>query len=233
MSGYSPKVIHEDNHLLGLNKPPGWLVQSDITGDPTLLDWAKGYLKDKYNKPGKVYCVPVHRIDRPASGAVIMAWTSKALSRMNGMIKERQVTKKYYALTKAPPPKQKGLLEHYILKDAQKNKVQTIPMRKNPPKKSKKASLRYELIAELDGDFLLKINLETGRPHQIRAQLSATGCAIIGDLKYGAHEPLEDMSIALHSYAMSFLHPVQKETTNVVAKPPDTELWNRFSSFYE
>jgi 23S rRNA pseudouridine1911/1915/1917 synthase len=233
MSTSNPKVIYEDNHLLGLNKPAGWLVQSDRTGDPTLLEWAKNYLKDKYNKPGKVYCVPIHRIDRPASGTVIMAWTSKALKRMNKMIKEREITKKYYAICQSAPPKRKDRLEHYILKDSRKNKVTTIPMRKRPPKKAKKASLRYELVAELDAYFLIKVNLETGRPHQIRAQLSTIGCTIVGDLKYGANAPLDDKSIALHSYAMSFLHPVQKETTIIKAKPPKKELWNRFSSFYE
>lgn len=231
MAEPTPKVIYEDNHLLGLYKPPGWLVQSDITGDFTLLEWAKRYLKDRYDKPGAVFCSPVHRIDRPASGVVVMAWTSKALSRLNKMIQEREVTKKYFALSRNAPPKHKDQLEHYILKDSKVNKVQTIPMRKRPPQKAKKASLRYELVAEIEGDYLIKVNLETGRPHQIRAQLSAVGCTIVGDLKYGADKPLDDMSIALHSYAMSFLHPVKKETINVTAPPPNVELWNRFERF--
>lgn len=227
-----PKVIFEDNHLLGVNKGPGWLVQSDRTGDFTLLEWAKRYIKDRYNKPGKVFLNPVHRIDRPASGVVLFGRTTKGLSRMNQLIKERKIDKFYWVITQTAPPEPMAKLEHYILKEKMKNKVSAIPINKRPPKKAKKALLDYELVAEIEGRFLLRVNLQTGRPHQIRAQLAAIGCSIIGDIKYGAMAPLPDQSIALHSSEMRFVHPVKKEDTRIIADPPNTPVWKRFKSFF-
>lgn len=227
-----PKVIFEDNHILGVNKGPGWLVQSDRTGDTTLLEWAKTYIKNRYNKPGRVFLNPVHRIDRPASGAVLFGRTSKGLRRLNQLIKDRKIDKEYFAISLTAPPEPSALLEHYILKEKKKNKVSAIPMNKRPPKKAKKAVLIYDLIAEIEGRFLMKVQLQTGRPHQIRAQLNAIGCSIIGDIKYGAVEPLPDQSIALHSIGMKFIHPVQKEPVHVFAQPPGTAVWQRFKSFF-
>jgi len=226
-----PKVIFEDNHLLAVNKGPGWLVQSDRTGDFTLLEWGKRYIKDRYNKPGKVFLHPVHRIDRPASGLVLFGRTTKGLSRMNQLIKERQIDKFYWVLTQTAPPEPMARLEHYILKEKKKNKVTAIPINKRPPQKSKKAILDYELVAEIEGRFLLRVKLQTGRPHQIRAQLAAVGSSIIGDIKYGAAEPLSDQSIALHSAEMKFVHPVRKVKVKIQANPPGTAAWMRFKSF--
>lgn len=226
-----PTVIYEDNHLLGLNKPSGWLVQSDHTGDYTALEWGKRYIKDRYNKPGDVFLVPVHRIDRPVSGTIVLSRTSKALSRMNQLIKDREITKKYWALSRFPPIQMSGTLEHYIVKKAQKNKVEAIPLSKRPPAKAKKAKLSYKLTAEVEGLHLLEVQLYTGRPHQIRAQLAKMGCPIFGDLKYGDAEPLDDLSIGLHSYEMSFIHPVKKEPVSVTSVPMKGEWWKKFSTF--
>ncbi len=227
-----PKVIFEDNHLLAVNKAPGWLVQSDRTGDFTLLEWAKRYIKDRYKKPGKVFLNPVHRIDRPASGVVLFGRTTKGLSRMNQLIKERKIDKFYWVITHTAPPQPSAKLEHYILKEKKKNKVMAIPISKRPPKKAKKAILSFDLVAELEGRFLMRVNLQTGRPHQIRAQLSAIGCSIIGDIKYGAIEPLPDQSIALHSAEMRFIHPVRNNEVKIVADPPQSPVWSRFKSFF-
>ncbi len=231
MQSETPKVIFEDNHLLAINKPTGWLVQSDRTGDFTALEWAKEYIKVRYKKPGKVFLSPVHRIDRPASGVVLMGRTSKGLSRMNQLIKDREVKKVYWMVSMTAPPEPSARLEHYILKEKMKNQVKAIPINKNPPKKAKKAILTFELVAEIEGRFLIRVELETGRPHQIRAQMAAIGCSIIGDLKYGAPEPLPDQEIALHAAQMRFVHPVRNEAVTIVADPPETEMWRRFKSF--
>ncbi|NBB88908.1 MAG: RNA pseudouridine synthase [Bacteroidetes bacterium] len=227
-----PKVIFEDNHLLAVNKGSGWLVQSDRTGDFTLLEWAKRYIKDRYNKPGKVFLNPVHRIDRPASGAVLFGRTTKGLSRMNQLIKERKIDKFYWAITHTAPPQPSATIEHYILKEKKKNKVTAIPLNKRAPKKAKKATLSFDLTAEIEGRFLVRINLQTGRPHQIRSQLAAIGCSIIGDIKYGAPEPLADQSIALHSAEMNFIHPVRNNEVKIIADPPQSQVWTRFKSFF-
>jgi 23S rRNA pseudouridine1911/1915/1917 synthase len=214
----TPVIIYEDNHLLIVNKPAKWLVQGDQTGDPTLADWGKAYIKEKYEKPGAVYLHPAHRIDRPVSGAVIMARTDKALSRLAEMFRLNQVEKIYYAIVTKAPPEKSGSLKHWLLKDEQKNIVRPFS---GPHPGAKECTLLYEVVGPYQENFtLLKIKPLTGRPHQIRVQLSAVGCSIMGDLKYGASTPLPDASIGLHCRSMSFVHPVKKEAMTVVAEFP-------------
>jgi 23S rRNA pseudouridine1911/1915/1917 synthase len=217
-----PTVIYEDNHLLVLNKPAGWLVQGDRTGDVTLTDWGKAYLKEKYNKPGAVYLHPAHRIDRPVSGAVLFARTDKALGRVTEMFRDHKVHKTYLALVLKAPKSPQGELKHYLLKDAARNVVTAYP---HAHKDAKESITRYEQIKS-DGAYpLLKITPLTGRPHQIRVQLAAMGCTIIGDLKYGASAALPDASIGLHCLSMRFVHPVKLEEMTVEAPLPRAVWW--------
>jgi 23S rRNA pseudouridine1911/1915/1917 synthase len=217
-----PSVIFEDNHLLVLNKPAGWLVQADRTGDVTLTDWGKEYLKKKYDKPGAVFLHPVHRIDRPVSGAVIFARTDKALGRLTTLFREKKVQKYYLALVPKAPPQPQGQLRHFLLKDEARNVVQAFP---KPYRDAKESVTQYELEGKKEKGFLLKITPLTGRPHQIRVQLAAMGCPILGDLKYGAPAALPDASIALHCFRMEFMHPVKQEPLVVEAPLPETEWW--------
>lgn len=221
-----PIIIYEDNHLIAVNKPAGWLVQGDETGDMTLGDWVKYYIKNQYDKPGDVFLGTIHRLDRPVSGVVVFARTSKALSRMNEIIRDRKVSKKYWAVVERSPDPLSGKLEHYILKDHKKNKVKAF----DKPSKSgaKKAELSYQLEAGISGHYLLDIDLKTGRPHQIRAQLAKMGMPIRGDVKYGAHHPNDDLSINLHCKSMSFVHPVKKEPISIECNPGDQQIWNLF-----
>jgi 23S rRNA pseudouridine1911/1915/1917 synthase len=209
-----PTVIYEDNHLLAINKPAGWLVQADRTGDRTLTDWGKAYLKQKYDKPGAVFLHPAHRIDRPVSGAVLFARTDKALGRLTTLFREQKVIKTYWALVLHAPPQEEGLLRHYLLKNEQKNIVTAY---KHPHPGAKEAELRYAFAGMAGSCYLLHVWPHTGRPHQIRAQLAAIGCPILGDLKYGAPSPLPDASIGLHCRQMEFMHPVRQEPVKVVA----------------
>ncbi|MCB0662094.1 MAG: RNA pseudouridine synthase [Saprospiraceae bacterium] len=227
------KVLFEDNHLLAVAKPAGWLVHGDETGDESLLDWAKEYIKIRYQKPGAVYLGVIHRIDRPVSGVVIFARTSKALERMNELFKKREVEKTYWAITDHRPDPLEGTLTDYLVKDNTKNMVKALdrPSRRNPD--AKKSVLNYKLIAEIDKHFLLKVNPITGRSHQIRVQLAKKGWPIIGDVKYGHKTPNHDGSIYLHCRSMSFVHPIKKEKVTITANSPKLEFWNWFGEWKE
>mgnify|MGYP000116383278 CR=1 FL=1 len=219
-----PVVIFEDNHLLAINKPAGWLVQGDRTGDATLTDWGKNYLKQKYDKPGAVYLHPAHRIDRPVSGAVLFARTDKALSRLTELFRLQQVQKSYFALVVRPPVAPSGELRHFLLKDEQRNIVKAYP---KPVPGAKESITRYDSVGKKGPYFLLHITPLTGRAHQIRAQLAAMGCPIAGDLKYGAQKALPDASIGLHCRSMEFVHPVRLEPVVLMADLPAGEWWKK------
>jgi len=216
------EVIFEDNHLIAINKRSGDIVQGDKTGDVPLSERVKEFLRIKYNKQGNVYCGVIHRIDRPVSGVVIFAKTSKALERMNKLVHDRQISKHYWAIVKNPPAKPKGNLVHYLLKDEAKNKAIVSNVQKNG---YVKAELNYEIIASSDHYHLLDIDLLTGRHHQIRAQLSAIGSPIKGDLKYGFPRSNPDASISLHARSVSFTHPISLQPTTITANPPKDKLW--------
>jgi 23S rRNA pseudouridine1911/1915/1917 synthase len=222
------KILYEDNHLIAVNKPNNVLVQGDETGDETLGDQVKQYIKEKYEKPGDVFLGTIHRLDRPASGVTIFARTSKALERMNKFFAERQIKKTYWAVVGKRPEPLYGHLTHYILKDTSKNVVKALDSLSNRSKDAKRADLDYELIAEIGEHFLLKIDLQTGRPHQIRAQLARIGCHIKGDVKYGFPVPNKDSSIHLHCRSISFEHPVKKETILITASVPNEQVWRLF-----
>ncbi len=217
------QVLYEDNHLLIANKRPGDIVQGDKTGDKPLSEIAKDYIAEKYNKPGAVFLGVVHRLDRPTSGIVVFARTSKALSRLNKLFSERKTKKIYWAIVENAPPKQTEQLVHFMKRNHKQNKsyahIMEVP-------DSKKALLTYTLIKELDRYFLLEIELETGRHHQIRSQLSSIGCIIKGDLKYGAKRSNKDGGIHLHARSISFIHPVKKEELDITASPPKDAIWD-------
>jgi 23S rRNA pseudouridine1911/1915/1917 synthase len=221
----NPSILFEDNHLLLLNKPAGWLVQGDKTGDTTLPDWGKIYLKEKYNKPGEVFLHPVHRLDRPVSGVVLLARTSKALSRLNEMFRDREMGKIYHAIVENKPQENEGELRHFLVKDSNTNTVRAY---KSPPGKgldAKEAILQYKILKTDRQQSLIEVKPLTGRPHQIRVQLASMGCPILGDLKYGAKFPLADASIALHAFTLDFIHPVKKEAMQIHAPLPDLSVW--------
>jgi len=222
-------VLYEDNHIIVVEKSAGMLVHGDETGDRTLADKVKGYIKQKYNKPGDVFLGVIHRLDRPVSGVTIFARTSKALARMNALIKDRQITKEYLALVSERPEVIKDTLTHYILKDKKKNFSHIYDKAKGG---AKKAVLHYEMIGQISGYVLMRINLETGRPHQIRVQMKRIGCHIIGDVKYGYEFGNVDKSICLHCSKMSFIHPVKKERVTVKVKPPKNDFWDIFKDNY-
>jgi 23S rRNA pseudouridine1911/1915/1917 synthase len=225
------EVLYEDNHLIAINKAPGMLVQGDETGDPTLADEVKAYIKEKYAKPGEVFLGVIHRLDRPASGVTIFARTSKALERMNKLFAERDIKKTYWAITHHRPEPFEGHLKHFIVKDGSRNIIKVFDKLSSRSKNAKLAELDYELIGEIGENFLLKINLQTGRPHQIRGQLAKIGCPIRGDVKYGYPKGSRDGSIHLHSKYLSFEHPVTKEKVTITARPPDEQIWNLFRGF--
>lgn len=217
------QVIYEDNHLIVVNKRPGDIVQGDKTGDTPLSEVVKEYIKKKYDKPGAVYLGVVHRLDRPTSGIVVFARTSKALSRVNKLFAQKEAKKTYWAVVKNNPVKEKDSLVHWLKRNPKQNK--SYAHKKEVPE-SKKAILEYALLKKLDNFYLLEIDLQTGRHHQIRAQLAAIGCTIKGDLKYGADRSNKDGSIHLHARALSFVHPVKKEVLNLLAPPPEDSVWN-------
>ena len=217
------QVLFEDNHIIIVNKRAGDIVQGDKTGDKPLSDVVKEYIKDKYNKPGNVYLGTVHRLDRPTTGLVIFAKTSKVLPRLNKLFLSKDINKTYWALVKNEPPKIQDTLINWLKKNPKNNKSRAY---EKEVAESKKAILHYELIKKLDNYFLLEVNLETGRHHQIRAQLSAIGCPIKGDLKYGFDRSNKDASISLHARHIEFMHPVKKEPISISAPLPNDSVWN-------
>ncbi|MCO5253906.1 MAG: RluA family pseudouridine synthase [Bacteroidetes bacterium] len=219
------RILFEDNHILIFNKPAGLPVQGDKTGDECLLDVVKDFIKERDAKPGNVYLGLVHRLDRPVSGLVVLAKTSKALSRLTEMFRDRQVRKIYHAIVNGIPSADAATLTHYHRKDGEKR----IAILSNSPKSNTKpAVLHYQLLKHFAGNSLLEIELETGRFHQIRAQLFKNGNYIIGDLKYGAKKPNQDKSIYLHARSIEFEHPVTKKTIKTKAPYPKNQLWEHF-----
>ena len=219
------QILYEDNHLLAINKQAGQIVQGDKTGDRSLPDDIKDYLRMRDNKPGNVFCGVVHRLDRPVSGAVVFAKTSKALSRMTVMIQRHEIQKTYWALCKAAPPAEEGTLTDWLLRNEKQNKSYVVAPGTD---RAKEAILDYRLIGITKGGYhLLEIDLHTGRHHQIRCQLAHMGCVIRGDLKYGAARSNPDGSISLHARQINFVHPVRKEPLTIVAPPPDEPIWNQ------
>lgn len=219
------KVVYEDNHIIIVNKESGEIVQGDKSGDQPLSEFVKAYIKQKYNKPGNVFLGVTHRLDRPVSGLVVFARTSKALARLNDMFRNGDIHKTYWAITQNCPEPSEGTLTHWITRNTQQNKSYAHD-REVP--NSKQAILNYRLIGKTDNYHLLEIQLMTGRHHQIRCQLSHIGSPIKGDLKYGAKRSNPDGSISLHARRIEFVHPVTKETINVEAPLPTLPPWNAF-----
>lgn len=221
----SKRILYEDNHLIVINKLPSEIVQGDKTGDLPLSEEVKQYLKKKYNKPGNVFTGVIHRLDRPVGGVVVFAKTGKALSRMNELVKNREIKKTYWAIVKNKPRETEAVLSHFLLRNEKKNKSFVSNKKQE---NSKEAILTYRLMASSKDYHLLEVDLKTGRHHQIRAQLAAIGCPIKGDLKYGYSRSNKDASISLHARSVSFEHPVKKEPLTVIANPPDDVLWRFF-----
>ena len=219
------KVLYEDNHIIIINKAAGEIVQGDKTGDKSLCDTMKAYIKEKYAKPGNVFIGLPHRLDRPVSGIVVFAKTSKALERLNRMFSEGSVKKIYWALTKGIPVPAEAEIESWILRNEKMNKSFSYP---KEVKGSKRAILHYRLAAASQNYNLIEVELKTGRHHQIRCQLSSIGCPIKGDLKYGAQRSNPDGSISLHARYIEFVHPVSKEQIAITAPLPDDRLWQSF-----
>ena len=218
-------VVYEDNHIIVVNKTASEIVQGDKTGDTPLSETVKEYLKVKYNKPGNVFIGVTHRLDRPVSGVVVFAKTSKALSRLNDMFRLGEVKKTYWAIVKDRPKELEGELMHWMVRNEKQNKSYAYD--KERPN-SKKAILRYKLIGHSQNYHLLEVDLQTGRHHQIRCQLAKMGCPIKGDLKYGSPRSNPDGSICLHARRVRFVHPVSKEIIDVTAPLPSGNLWNGF-----
>lgn len=221
-------VLYEDNHIIAVNKTCNEIVQGDKTGDEPLLDVVKRYIKEKYNKPGEVFLGLPHRLDRPTSGVVLFARTSKALVRLNAMFQTHdQIQKTYWAIVGNCPSPEQGRLVHYLRRVEKENKSY---LAKPGGKDVKEARLSYQLIAKSDRYHLLEIHLETGRHHQIRCQLAAIGCPIKGDLKYGAPRSNPDGGISLHAREISFIHPVSKQPITITAPVPNDSLWQAFAA---
>ena len=218
-------VLYEDNHIIIVNKAPGEIVQGDKTGDKSLCDTMKQYIKEKYAKPGNVFIGLPHRLDRPVSGVVVFARTSKALERLNNMFRDGDVKKIYWAITKERPANPEGEIDTWILRNEKMNKSFSYP---KEVKGSKRALLYYRHIASSQNYSLVEVELKTGRHHQIRCQLASIGCPIKGDLKYGAKRSNPDGSISLHARSIEFMHPVSKEPIKVTAPLPADKLWKSF-----
>lgn len=216
-------VVYEDNHLIVVNKTSSEIVQGDKTGDVPLSDLLKQYLKEKYHKPGNVFIGVPHRLDRPVSGLVMFAKTSKALERLNAMFRNGEIKKIYWAIVKECPNPEEGELIHYLLRNEKQNKSYAYDKEVN---NSKQAVLDYKVIARSDNYYLVEVELKTGRHHQIRCQLAKIGCPIKGDLKYGSKRSNPDGSICLHAARMNFIHPVTKEQIDLEAPAPNDNLWN-------
>lgn len=219
------QVLHEDNHVIVVNKRPSEIVQGDKTGDVTMPDQIKEFLRVKYDKPGNIFCGVVHRLDRPTSGVVVFAKTSKALSRLNEQFREKDTQKIYWAVVEKAPKEKSGSLQNYLLKNEKQNKAY---VHEKEITGSKKALLDYKLLTSSDKYHLLEVTLYTGRHHQIRAQLAHIGCIIKGDLKYGAKRSNPDGSIHLHARHLEFIHPTTKELVKITAPVPDEPLWKWF-----
>jgi len=217
-------ILYEDNHLLIVNKPNGVLSQGDHTKDKTVVDFGKSYIKEKYNKPGDVYLHPVTRIDRPVSGAIILARTSKALTRMTTIVRDREIQKRYVALVDGVPELGEVHLTDYLVKDSKKNKVSVVPKGSTG---AKKADLTYQMLSYIGKEAALSINLHTGRPHQIRVQLANQGLNIVGDGKYGYRSTTDHDYIYLHCLSLAFVHPVKKTKVKVKAPLPQLPLWSK------
>lgn len=220
-------VVYEDNHIIIVNKTASEIVQGDKTGDVPLSETVKQYLKEKYQKPGNVFIGVTHRLDRPVSGLVVFAKTSKALSRLNEMFKNSEVKKTYWAIVKQTPPETEGELVNFLVRNEKQNKSYAYDTERPG---SKKAVLHYRLIACSDNYSLLEVDLKTGRHHQIRCQLAKMGCPIKGDLKYGFPRSNPDGSICLHARRVRFVHPVSKELIDVVAPVPSDNLWRSLTA---
>ena len=220
-------VVYEDNHIIIVNKTASEIVQGDKTGDVPLSETVKQYLKEKYHKPGNVFIGVTHRLDRPVSGLVVFAKTSKALSRLNEMFKNSEVKKTYWAIVKQTPAETEGELVNYLVRNEKQNKSYAYDTERPS---SKKAVLHYRLIARSDNYSLLEVDLKTGRHHQIRCQLAKMGCPIKGDLKYGFPRSNPDGSICLHARRVRFVHPVSKELIDVVAPVPSDNLWRSLTA---
>lgn len=220
-------VLYEDNHIIVINKKAGEIVQGDKTGDKSLCDTLKAYLKEKYAKPGNVFVGLPHRLDRPVSGIVVFAKTSKALERLNAMFRDGKVKKIYWAITKERPAESEGEINSWILRNEKMNKSFSYP---KEVKGSKQALLSYKHISASQNYNLIEVELKTGRHHQIRCQLASIGCPIKGDLKYGAKRSNPDGSISLHARYVEFIHPVSKEPVRITAPLPDESLWKSFEA---
>jgi 23S rRNA pseudouridine1911/1915/1917 synthase len=226
VSNLDLNILYEDNHLIVVNKKASDIVQGDKTGDETLPDKIKCYLKQKYQKPGNVFCGVVHRLDRPTTGVVIFARTSKALERLNKQFREKETNKTYWAIVEKAPTQSQATLTHFLKKNEKQNKSYPSLTEQSG---SKRAVLHYKTLSKSDHYVLLEVTLETGRHHQIRCQLATIGCAIKGDVKYGAKRPNEDGSICLHARSLYIQHPTTKEYLNFSAEVPNDKLWRYFS----
>ncbi|MDR1723433.1 MAG: RNA pseudouridine synthase [Tannerella sp.] len=217
------EIIYEDNHIIAVNKNCHEIVQGDKTGDIPLSDMLREWLKERYAKPGNVFIGVPHRLDRPVTGAVLFAKTSKALVRLNEMFRRGEIRKTYWAIVKNRPPEAEGELIHWLVRDEKLNKSRAYDSEKPD---SKQAALHYRLVSQSDRYYLLEIELKTGRHHQIRAQLAKIGCAIKGDLKYGAERSNPDGGISLHARSLRFVHPISKQEVEIIAGTPDDNLWH-------
>lgn len=224
------QILYEDNHIIAVNKRPSDIVQGDKTGDATLADKVKAYIKSRYSKPGEVFLGVVHRLDRPVSGVILFARTSKALTRLNQMLKDHQIKKTYWAVVKTPPPHNEDHLIHHLTRNEAKNKSFVSKVQANG---AKKAELLYKVLAKSDKYYLLEVNLLTGRHHQIRAQLADIGSPIKGDLKYGYSRSNADGSIHLLARRIVFTHPVKNSAIEISANPPHDAVWDFFTASQE
>ncbi|GAA4830453.1 RluA family pseudouridine synthase [Algivirga pacifica] len=221
-------ILYEDNHIIVVNKEAGVLVQGDSTGDEPLSDKVKAYIKKKYDKPGDVYLATIHRLDRPVSGVVLFARTSKAADRLSKQFQDRSVKKTYWALVSNRPPEDEDTLIHWIKKDTEKNRVHCY---ESDRRGGQRAELSYKLLGKVGQYYLVQVNPKTGRPHQIRAQLAKIGCTINGDLKYKDKIKNRNGSIHLHARQLEFMHPTKKEPVRITAKLPEDKFWQNFTQF--
>jgi 23S rRNA pseudouridine1911/1915/1917 synthase len=222
---HSLRVLFEDNHIIAVNKRNSDIIQSDISGDQTLCHVVREYIRTHYNKPGKAFTGTVHRLDRPVSGVILYARTTKSLNRLLNMFKNREIQKTYWAVVQGCPPQNNGLVINYLLKNEKLNKSFTYDQ---PGEGRKESELSYSVIGKGNHYTFLEVYPKTGRHHQIRATLASLGCPIKGDIKYGAKRTNDNASIHLHARKIDFVHPVRKEPISIVAPPPDDNLWNEF-----